>query len=127
MNNCIQNIHSFGINHKDAAVHIREKFSLSFDDSKSIEEKSWAARIVALRTPWVFLDLNDDGSIQGRMHLRQLGKKQRLSVDEHGLNVIPSQPDDSGNQNSIIQLGQHYPCRLRGIDIWSGLLDLAPK
>ena len=34
MNNYMQQIHSFGINHKDAAVHIREKFSLSFDDSK---------------------------------------------------------------------------------------------
>jgi hypothetical protein len=99
----------------------------SLDDSQSIEEKSWPARIVGLRTPWVFLDLNDDGSVQGRMHLRQLGRKQRLSIDEHGLTVIPSQPDDSGNQKPVIQLGQHYPCRLRGIDIWSGSLDLAPK
>jgi len=35
MYNYMQKIHSFGISHKDAAVHIREKFSLSFDDSKS--------------------------------------------------------------------------------------------
>ena len=34
MHNYIQNIHSFGISHKDAAVHIRERFSLSFDDSE---------------------------------------------------------------------------------------------
>ena len=34
MNNYIQKIHSFGISHKDAAVHIRERFSLSFADSE---------------------------------------------------------------------------------------------
>ncbi len=99
----------------------------SFENNNSFEEKSWPARIVGLRTPWVFLDLNDDGSVQGRMHLRQLGRKRRLSIDEHGLTVMPSQPDDAGNQNPVVQLGQHYPCRLRGIDIWSGSLDLAPK
>jgi len=34
MNNYIQKIHSFGISHKDAAVHIRERFSLSFANSE---------------------------------------------------------------------------------------------
>ena len=97
------------------------------DDSKSIEQKSWSARIVGLRTPWVFLDLQDDGAIQGRMHLRQLGRKRQLSVDEHGLNVIQSEFDDYENQKPVVKLGQHYPCRLRGVDIWSGSLDLAPK
>ncbi len=97
------------------------------DDSKPIEQKSWPARIVGLRTPWVFLDLQDDGAIQGRMHLRQLGKKRQLSVDEHGLNVIQSESDDYENQKPVVKLGQHYPCRLRGVDIWSGSLDLAPK
>ena len=97
------------------------------DDSKPIEQKSWSARIVGLRTPWVFLDLQDDGAIQGRMHLRQLGKKRQLSVDEHGLNVIQSESDDYENQKPVVKLGQHYPCRLRGVDIWSGSLDLAPK
>ena len=82
---------------------------------------------MGLRTPWVFLDLQDDGAIQGRMHLRQLGRKRQLSVDEHGLNVVLSESDDSENQKPVIKLGQHYPCRLRGIDIWSGSLDLAPK
>lgn len=96
-------------------------------DSTPIEHKSWPARIVGLRTPWVFLDLQDDGAIQGRMHLRQLGRKRQLSVDEHGLNVVLSESDDSENQKPVIKLGQHYPCRLRGIDIWSGSLDLAPK
>ena len=97
------------------------------DDSKPIEQKSWSARIVGLRTPWVFLDLQDDGAIQGRMHLRQLGRKRQLSVDEHGLNVIQSESDDYENQKPVVKLGQHYPCRLRGVDIWSGSLDLAPK
>jgi exoribonuclease R len=96
-------------------------------DSVPIENKSWQARIVGLRTPWVFLDLQDDGAIQGRMHLRQLGRKHQLSVDEHGLNVISSESDDTENQKPVVRLGQHYPCRLRGIDIWSGSLDLAPK
>lgn len=96
-------------------------------DSPMIGEKSWPARIVGLRTPWVFLDLYDDGAIQGRMHLRQLGKKRQLSVDAHGLNVIHSDSENWEDEKPVIRLGQHYPCRLRGIDIWSGSLDLAPK
>ncbi len=96
-------------------------------ESPMIGEKSWPARIVRLRTPWVFLDLYDDGAIQGRMHLRQLGKKRQLSVDAHGLNVIKSDSENWEDEKPIIRLGQYYPCRLRGIDIWSGSLDLAPK
>ena len=34
MHNYIQNIHSFGISHKDAAVEIRETFSLTYDQAK---------------------------------------------------------------------------------------------
>ena len=96
-------------------------------DSSMIDGKSWPARIVGLRTPWGFLDLYDDGAIQGRMHLRQLGKKRQLSVDSHGLSVIQSDSEDWENEKPVIKLGQYYPCRLRGIDIWSGSLDLAPK
>ena len=96
-------------------------------ESPMIGEKSWPARIVGLRTPWVFLDLYDDGAIQGRMHLRQLGKKKQLSVDAHGLNVILSDSENWEDEKPVIRLGQYYPCRLRGIDIWSGSLDLAPK
>ena len=95
--------------------------------SPMIGEKSWPARIVRLRNPWVFLDLYDDGAIQGRMHLRQLGKKRQLSVDAHGLNVIKSDSENWEDEKPVIRLGQYYPCRLRGIDIWSGSLDLAPK
>jgi hypothetical protein len=27
----------------------------------------------------------------------------------------------------VLRLGQRFPCRLRGLDIWSGSLDLAPQ
>ena len=95
-------------------------------DSTPLEGKSWQARIVGLRTPWVFLDLADDGSIQGRMHLRQISGKIRTVIDEHGLEVVPAEPDERGQQNAIVKLGQKFPCRLRGLDVWSGSLDLAP-
>ena len=101
--------------------------SISENIYPSVVEKSWPARIVGLRTPWVFLDLNDDGAIQGRMHLRQMGSKQRLNVDENGLEVRSAEPDQNGDFRLVAKLGQKYPCRLRGIDIWSGSLDLAPK
>ncbi|HIF45335.1 MAG TPA: RNB domain-containing ribonuclease [Candidatus Poseidoniales archaeon] len=87
---------------------------------KSDEETSWNARVVGLRTPWIFLDLEDDGSFQGRMHLAQLGGKERLFIDEHGLKV------ERQSGEVILELGQRFNCRLRGLDIWSGALDLAP-
>ena len=61
------------------------------------------------------------------MHLRQMGSKQRLNVDENGLEVRSAEPDQNGDFRLVAKLGQKYPCRLRGIDIWSGSLDLAPK
>ena len=90
-------------------------------------EKAWPARIVGLRTPWVFLDLNDDGAIHGRMHLRQMSGKSRLVVDDYGLEVAKSEPEHDGSFKVLAKLGEKYPCKLRGIDIWSGSLDLAPK
>jgi exoribonuclease R len=96
-------------------------------DSAPLEHTSWAARITGLRTPWVFLDLADDGAIHGRMHLRQIGGKTQMSVDEFGLSVIPAEPDERGEQAPIVQLGQLFPCRLRGLDVWAGSLDLAPQ
>jgi exoribonuclease R len=97
------------------------------DVATPLEGKSWPARIVGLRTPWIFLDLADDGSVQGRMHLRQISGKIRTVIDEHGLEVVPAEPDERGQQNAIVKLGQKFPCRLRGLDIWSGSLDLAPN
>ena len=87
---------------------------------KSSEEASWNARIVGLRSPWIFLDLTDDGSFQGRMHLAQLGGKERLLIDEHGLKV------ETQNGSVVLELGQRFNCRFRGLDIWSGALDLTP-
>jgi len=86
----------------------------------------YKARVTGLRGVWVFLDLADDGSIHGRMHVRQLGGKRRLLVDDHGLSVVPAEPDHNGEHPPVVQLGQVFPCRLRGLDIWAGLLDLAP-
>ena len=87
---------------------------------------SYNARVTGLRTPWVFLDLADDGAVSGRMHLGQLGGKQRLVVDDFGLSVTPAEPDHSGEYPTVLRLGQRFPCRLRGLDVWSGSLDLAP-
>ena len=87
---------------------------------------SYNARVTGLRGPWIFLDLADDGAVSGRMHLRQLGGKRRLVVDEHGLEVSVAEPDHNGEHPTIMQLGQRFPCRLRGLDVWSGTLDLSP-
>ena len=89
----------------------------SSTESKPLEHASWAARITGIRTPWVFLDLGDDGAVHGRMHLGQIGGKTRMSVDEHGLAVIPAEPDVRGEQNPVVQLGQIFPCRIRGLDV----------
>ena len=88
--------------------------------AESEEGASWNARIVGLRSTWIFLDLEDDGSFQGRMHLRQLGGKERLIIDEHGLKI------ERENGEVVLELGQRFKCRLRGLDIWSGSLDLSP-
>ena len=89
-------------------------------------ETTYNARVVGMRGPWVFLDLADDGAVSGRMHLRQLGGKERLVVDEFGLHVVTAEPDHSGEHRTVLTLGQRFRCRIRGLDIWSGSLDLAP-
>ena len=95
-------------------------------DDESPIPTSYNARVTGLRTPWIFLDLADDGAVSGRMHLRQLGGKQRLVVDDFGLAVSHAEPDNSGDYPTVLQLGQRFPCRLRGLDVWSGSLDLTP-
>ena len=87
---------------------------------------SYNARVTGLRGPWVFLDLADDGAVSGRMHLRQLGGRRRLVVDEHGLEATVAEPDHNGEHPTVLRLGQRFPCRLRGLDVWSGSLDLSP-
>ena len=85
------------------------------------ETGTWPARVVSLRTPFVHLDLNDDGAFHGRLHLSALSKKSRLHIDDHGL-VVESEE----HPEPLLRLGARYPCRLRGLDLWTGKLDLAP-
>jgi exoribonuclease R len=85
------------------------------------ETATWPARVVSLRTPFVHLDLNDDGALHGRLHLSALSKKSRLHIDDHGL-VVESEE----HPEPLLRLGARYPCRLRGLDLWTGKLDLAP-
>ena len=96
------------------------------EPSKEGAATTYNARVTGLRGPWVFLDLADDGAVSGRMHLRQLGGKRRLVVDEYGLEASVAEPDHNGEHPTVLRLGQRFPCRLRGLDIWSGSLDLAP-
>ena len=96
----------------------------SIKDSDALELKQWPARVVGLRTPWIFLDLMDDGAIRGKLHISQLGDGRRISTDEFGLHLIDEKMKES--DDIILSLGQKFPCRLRGLDIWSGELDLAP-
>ena len=89
-----------------------------------LELKQWPARVVGLRNPWIFLDLLDDGAIRGKLHVSQLGAGRQLSTDEFGLHLIDENKKES--DDIILSLGQKFPCRLRGLDLWSGELDLAP-
>ena len=94
------------------------------NSQEKLELKQWPARVVGLRNPWIFLDLLDDGTISGKLHVSQLGDGRQLSTDEFGLHLINENREDS--DDIILSLGQKFPCRLRGLDLWSGELDLAP-
>ncbi len=89
------------------------------------ENQQWNARVIGLRTPWIFLDLNDDGVMHGRMHLKQLSAKKNLFIDDFGLSLLEEGRDGQG-ESVLLELGQLFPCRIRGLDLWSGRLDLAP-
>ena len=94
------------------------------DSNDELELKQWPARVVGLRNPWIFLDLLDDGSIRGKLHISQLGAGRHLSTDEFGLYLIDEKMKES--DDVILSLGQKFACRLRGLDLWTGELDLAP-
>lgn len=94
------------------------------DSDNGLELKQWPARVVGLRNPWIFLDLLDDGAIRGKLHVSQLGDGRRLSTDEFGLTLIDENVKES--EKIVLYLGQKFACRLRGLDLWSGELDLAP-
>jgi exoribonuclease R len=87
---------------------------------------TYNARVVGMHRNSVFLDLADDGAVSGRMNVNQLGTKERLTVDEFGLRVITAEPDVTGEHRTLMTLGQRFRCRIRGLDVWSGSLDLAP-
>ncbi len=92
----------------------------------ALELKQWPARVVGLRNPWISLDLLDDGAIRGKLHVSQLGDGRQLSTDEFGLHLIDEKSATTDQDKVVLSLGQKFPCRLRGLDIWSGELDLAP-
>ena len=94
------------------------------DSNDELELKQWPARVVGLRNPWILLDLLDDGSIRGKLHISQLGAGRHLSTDEFGLYLIDEKMKES--DDVILSLGQKFACRLRGLDLWTGELDLAP-
>ena len=71
-------------------------------------------------------DVLDDGAIRGKLHVSQLGDGRRLSTDEFGLYLIDEKSANTDQDKVVLSLGQKFPCRLRGLDLWSGELDLAP-
>ena len=96
------------------------------DGTKVDNATVYNARVVGMHRNSVFLDLADDGAVSGRMNVSQLGGKERLTVDEYGLRVVTAEPDATGEHRTVLTLGQRFRCRIRGLDIWSGSLDLAP-
>ena len=107
-------------------LHLLRGGTLDSNENIELNEKVWPARVVGLRMPWIFLDLLDDGSIQGRLHVNQLGDGRQLNVDDYGLKLVDESSENSEHDSVILELGQRFPCRIRGLDLWSGRLDLSP-
>ncbi len=107
-------------------LHLLRGGTLDSNENIELNEKVWPARVVGLRMPWIFLDLLDDGTIQGRLHVNQLGDGRQLNVDDYGLKLIDESSENSEHDSVILELGQRFPCRIRGLDLWSGRLDLSP-
>ncbi len=107
-------------------LHLLRGGSLDSNEKIELNEKVWPARVVGLRMPWIFLDLLDDGVLQGRLHVNQLGDGRQLNVDDYGLKLIDESSENSEDDKVVLELGQRFPCRIRGLDLWSGRLDLTP-
>ena len=107
-------------------LHLLRGGSLDSNEKIELNETVWPARVVGLRMPWIFLDLLDDGSLQGRLHVNQLGGGRQLNVDDYGLKLIDESSENSEYDNIFLEVGQRFPCRIRGLDLWSGRLDLSP-
>ena len=52
-------------------------------------------------------------------------KQENLYVDDYGLSLL-EEARDGQSESVLLELGQLFPCRIRGLDLWSGRLDLAP-
>lgn len=110
-------------NPRKAIAYIRVSSQRQVDEGVSIQAQK---RRILEYVRYKKLDLSPDdiiieeGVSGGRMHLSQLGGKERLMCDEHGLKV------ETQNGSVVLELGQRFNCRFRGLDIWSGALDLTP-
>jgi len=107
-------------------LHLLRGGTLDSNENIELNEKVWPARVVGLRMPWIFLDLLDNGTVQGRLHVNQLGDGRQLNVDDYGLKLIDESSENFEHDSVILELGQRFPCRIRGLDLWSGRLDLSP-
>jgi len=87
-------------------------------------ESKWSARVVGLRTPWIFLDLADEGYISGRVHFRQFKPNEQLVTDEFDLKVLSAEAEDTLEPKEWLRVGQLVSCRIHGVDVWSGELDV---
>ncbi|MDA0716300.1 MAG: RNB domain-containing ribonuclease [archaeon] len=87
-------------------------------------DSKWKARVVGLRTPWIFLDLGDEGYISGRVHFKQFQPKVQLVTDEYNLKVLSAETEETVEQQEWLRVGQLVSCVIQGVDIWSGELDV---
>lgn len=87
-------------------------------------DSKWKARVVGVRTPWIFLDLGDEGYISGRVHFKQYQPKVQLVTDEFNLKVLSAETEQSIEQKEWLSVGQLVICAIQGVDIWSGELDV---
>lgn len=103
--------------------------------------KGRRARVIGLRGAHVMLDLDDDGSLVSRVHVRSISPRVRLVVDDTGtmLRVAGGERPDGATSKElarwaseqgadggqvVLRLGQRVPVRVRGVDVWSGELDV---
>ena len=121
---------------------VAQAFSLHLWQEDEVRERGRWARVVGLRSPFITLDLNDDGALLSRVRLEQVGRRVRLFVDEHGAHVRVaegerleagalaglsawSEEDLAGGGRVVLRLGQRVAVRIREVDVWSGELDVA--
>ena len=87
-------------------------------------ESTWKTRIVGMNTPWIFLDLGDEGYISSRLHFKQYNQKTQLVTDEFNLKLLTAEPNERGEHKEFLNVGHVVSCKIRGVDVWSGELDV---